>query len=259
MTDLNTRLPHCEGSTDLSASRASIADGLAMPKRKVYISAAEYAKLMQNNNKSYKSNAQAASQGADAGGVGQPASGRISNTLPSQKSRTNPAQFQGGVASLRNGGPDMADAPRPNGAHEGHNRVGNGHQQGWTFPNHSSVRRLDKGAEDTPCAIGKTNGRPRYPVRAWSGNDAAFGSELVQDHLHLCQYAGLHLAFGSPHVYHHRRSKPFKGKRIAERCAGTGGTPRSQHDRAIHSGGSHNPAATGQSHLTLHSATLQRA
>lgn len=209
------------------------------------------AKLLLSNNKSDNDSAKAAFQGADTGGTVKPATGRFLDTTPNQKSCDDPAQLQGGASCVRNFGPDLADATWAHREHEGHHRAWNGHNKGRTIPYHSSCYRLEESAEETACAIGKTNNRPRHPVRARSGHDVALSGELVQDHLRHDQYAGLHLSFRSAHLHHAGGPQPVKGQRVTEGRAGNGGSPRPQHDRAIYSRGSHSPAPTRQPNLTF--------
>jgi hypothetical protein len=252
-------LPRYDGPTDLIARTRSIAVGAAMPKCKVFIFAADCVKPLLSNNKSENDGAKTASKGADAGGTDKPATGRINDTTSNQKSSDDPAELQGGVESLRNVGPNLADATRTFGAHEGHDRTWNGDHKGGTLPHHSSGERFEEGTQKAACSIGKTNDWTRHPFGTSSGDDAAFGGELVQEHLRRPEHAGVQLSFWPSDVHNDGSAQSGQGQRVIAGRAGIGGASRPRNNGTLHSGGSLNPAATGQSHLTLPSMNLQGA
>jgi hypothetical protein len=259
MTAKTTYLPRYKGPTNLTSRLQTIDVEATAPKHNVFISAAKRAKLLPNNNKSYKGNAKATRQGADAGGIDKPATGRNNDTTPNQKSSDDPAQLQGGASRMRNGGPDMADDTRTFGAHEGHHRIGDGDHQGRTVPHHPSGKRFEEGTQKSARTIGETNDRPRHPFRTRGSDDTALGGELVQDHLRGPEHAGVQLSFWPSDLHNDGGAQSGQGQRVIAGRAGIGGASRPRNNGTLHSGRSHHPAATGQSHLTLPSVNLQGA
>jgi len=238
--------PHPKPPADLSYQLA--------PDSSVLETRAKSASMLTFQHKNASSNANATRQGADAGGIDKPATVRINDTTPNQKSSDDPAQLQGGVESLRDGGPNMADDTRALGTHEGHHRTWDGHNQGRTIPDHSSGDRLEEGAEKAACPIGKTNDWSRHPVGTRSGDDAALGGELVQDHLRSPEHAGVQLSFWPSDLHNDGGAQSGQGQRVIAGRARIGGTSRPRNNGTLHSGRSHDPAATGQLDLICQTA-----